>query len=88
MQFLAAQKKIHDERWEVCACMSLFWGFEKRSLLIESQGIREPQGGQASEGQNPGLEGVPSIGDSAFTDDSSSHFTPWEQQMMDRKGSK
>lgn len=82
----AAWKDGDNERWGLCACLPLFWGFEKWTLLLGSQGIREPQGGQASGGQSPAVSRVPSIGESAFVD-SSSHFTPQEQQVIDRKGS-
>lgn len=36
----------------------------------------------------PGARRVPSIWDSAFVDDSSSHCAPGEPQVMDGKGSK
>ena len=55
-------------------------------IILGSQGIREPQGGQAGRGQSSGPRRVPSIGDSAFANDGSSHFTPQEQQVVDRKG--
>ena len=56
-------------------------------IILGSQGIREPQGGQAGRGQSPGARRVRSIGDSGFANAGSSPFTPQEQQVMDRKGS-
>ena len=56
-------------------------------IILGSQGIRDTKGGQAGRGQSPGARRVLSIGDSGFANVSSSHFTPQEQQVMDRKGS-
>lgn len=81
--------KIRNERRGMCACLPLFQSFENGKFLqMVSQGVGEPQGGHMGEGQSPWGQKGPSIWDSAFVDDSSSHCAPREQQVMDGKGSK
>lgn len=86
-QFQAAQEKYIMKDGE-CGLACLYSG-----VLKMGSPNRKPKHQRATGRSNKwrpeplGRQG-PSGSDSAFAHDSSSHFTPQEQQVMDRKGSK